>query len=147
MLTELLIAFGIVAICVMIHTTGMVMLAERLLDRRAALERQQGMMHHTLLLIMVFAIIIVLHLAETAIWAAFFRWQMLFSDYETSFYFSLKSYTTVGYGDVLLPHKWRLLGCIEALTGVLLCGLSTAFIFVIVTMLFQIRFQQQTRRG
>jgi len=145
MLTELMIAFGIVAICVVLHTTGMVVLAERLLARRVRLEREQGMAHYTLLLIMVFAIIILLHLAGTAIWAAFYQWQGLFPNYETSLYFSLNSYTTVGYGDALLPRRWRLLGCIEGLTGVLLSGLSTAFLFAIVTLIFQTRMKQQSK--
>ena len=67
----------------------------------------------------------------------------LFSDYETAFYFSLGSYTTIGYGDVLLPQRWRLLGGLEGISGVLLCGLSTAFIFAIVNGLFQIRIQKR----
>jgi Ion channel len=146
MLTELAIAFGIMAICVVIHSAGMVILAERLIDRRAWIERHPSMMHNTLLLILVFAIIILLHLVETAIWAAFYQWWNLFSDYETSLYFSLGSYTTIGYGDVSLPQRWRLLGCIEGLSGVLLSGLSVAFTFVIVNALFQIRMQQQAKR-
>jgi voltage-gated potassium channel len=145
MLTVLVIAFGIVSICLVIHTTGMVILAEQLLKRRAALERQPDLKHFTLLLMMVFAIIIMLHLGTAAIWAAFYQLRGLFPDYETSFYFSLKSYSTIGYGDVLLPQKWRLLGCVEGISGVLLCGLSTAFIFVIVNALIQIRTQQQTK--
>jgi hypothetical protein len=146
MLRELLVAFGIVAICVVIHAIGMVILLEWLLGRRATLERQQDMTHYTLLLIAVFGIIILLHLAETAIWAVFYSWRSLFADYETSLYFSLGSYTTIGYGDVVLPQRWRLLGGIEGVSGVLLCGLSTAFIFAIVNALLQIRIQQRARR-
>lgn len=139
MLNELLVAFGIVAVCVVLHTAGMVMLAEWLLRRRAALERRSGVTNFALLLIMVFAVIILLHLTEAAIWATFYRQQGLFPDYETSLYFSLTSYSTIGYGDVLLPQRWRLLGCVEGISGVLLCGVSTAFIFVIVNALIQIR--------
>ena len=145
MLTELMIAFGIVAVCVVIHITGMVTLAERMLRRRETLEKQTGLARSILLLINVFAIIIVLHLIETAIWAAFYQWQGLFPDYETSLYFSLGSYVTIGYGDVVLPQRWRLLGGIEGVSGVLLCGLSGAFLFVIVGALFQTRMQQARR--
>ncbi|HEY6186312.1 MAG TPA: potassium channel family protein [Pyrinomonadaceae bacterium] len=145
MLRELIFASGIVAICIVIHITGMVILAEQLIDRREWIQRQTSLMSHTLLLIAVFAVIILLHLSETAIWAAFYQWQRLFPDYETSLYFSLGSYTTIGYGDVVLPQRWRLLGGIEGISGVLLCGLSTAFIFVIVNAVFQIRIQQQAK--
>ena len=146
MLKVLSITSGIVAVCVVIHTTGLVILAEQLLDRRAWLERHPGMMQHSLLLIPVFTVIIMLHLVETAIWGLFYQWSGLFPDYETSFYFSLSSYTTIGYGDVLLPQRWRLLGGIEGVSGVLLCGVSTAFIFVIVNELIQIHTRQRPDR-
>lgn len=142
MLRELIAAFIIVAICVVIHIVGIVVLAEWLIDRRLESKIRSEMMHYTLLLIMVFAIIILLHLTETAIWAAFYFWWNLFPDFETSFYFSLTSYTTIGFGDVVLPQRWRLLGGIEGITGVLLCGLSTAYIFVVLNSLFQIRAKQ-----
>ena len=139
MMNELAFAFVIVAICVVIHTVGIVALAEWLINRREKLEQHYGITRFTLSLIIVFAVIVVLHLSEAAFWAAFYqRWQ-LFPNFETSFYFSLTSYSTAGYGDVLLPQRWRLLGCVEGISGVLLCGLSTAFLFVVVNALIQIR--------
>ena len=74
-------------------------------------------------------------------WAAFYWSQSLFENFETSLYFSLTSYTTIGFGDVVLPRRWRLLGAVEGISGVLLCGVSTAFIFAIVTVLFRIRLE------
>lgn len=142
MLKELLVAGGVVAVCVVIHTSGMIFLAEQLLARRAWLERRASAALNTLCLIAIFSVIILLHLIETAIWAACYQAWQLFPDYETSFYFSLGSYTTIGYGDVVLPRRWRLLGGIEGVSGVLLCGLSTAFIFVVVTTLMRIRGRQ-----
>jgi hypothetical protein len=141
MLKELLIAFGIMAICVVIHTTGMLMFAEWLLSSALVTEKRPALTRYLLLLITVFAVITILHVAETGVWALFYYTQGLFEDFETALYFSLGSYTTIGYGDVVLPEKWRLLGGIEGVSGVLLCGLSTAFIFAIVNGLFQIRLQ------
>jgi hypothetical protein len=140
---ELGIAFGIVAVCVMIHTLGIVILGERLVRYREEPNHRHGTATHALILALVFAIIIVLHLVETAIWAIFYRAWGLFGDFETSFYFSLITYATIGYGDVVLSEKWRLLGGIEGLTGVLLSGLSTAFIFVVLSSLFQFRTQRK----
>jgi|SRR5215203_739759 len=139
MLRVFIVASVIVAVCVLIHITGMVLLAEWLIDRRASLERHSALWRLALVLVMVFAITVVLHLTEAAIWAAFYWWWSLFPDYETSLYYSLTCYTTMGFGDVVLPEKWRLLGGIEGFSGVLLCGLSTAFIFVIVSALLEIR--------
>ncbi len=67
---------------------------------------------------------------QIAVWALVFWWQKCLPDAESSFYFAGVTYTTVGYGDLLLPKEWQLLGPLEGLTGILMCGLSTAFFFM-----------------
>ncbi len=52
-------------------------------------------------------------------------------DMETALYFSAVTYTTVGYGDVVLPMGWRLTAGIEALTGILMVGWTSALIFFV----------------
>lgn len=145
MLKVLTIAFGIMGLCLVIHISGMVILGDRLVRRRRTFEHG-GPLSAALLLIAVFVIIIILHMAEAGLWAVFYLWYGMFKDFETAFYFSLKSYSTVGYGDVLLPDHWRLLGTVEAISGALLCGLSTAFLFAIINALFRFRAQQLMKR-
>ena len=140
MLRELLIAFAIVSVCVLIHVGGIVIFAQFLI-RRFPIETLVTMSRQAFLLILVFAVVITLHLIETGIWATFYYWNHHFPDYETSLYFSLGTYSTIGYGDVVLPKRWRLLGGIEGISGVLLCGLSGAFIFAVVNVLYQARMQ------
>ena len=145
MLSQLILASALVALCVIIHITGMASLTTLLLRRRSHIQKNPRLLKSSLLLIVTFGIIILLHLAETIIWAGFYYSRNLFQSFETSLYFSLKTYTTVGYGDILLPERWRLLGGIEGLSGVLLCGVSTAFIFAILNALFQIRSEARTK--
>lgn len=142
MLNELLIAFGIVAICVVIHVGGIAVFAQFLIGR-FPLERFNTIMRQSVLLILVFAVVIILHLIETGIWATFYYLYGLFETFEIALYFSLGTYSTIGYGDVVLPDRWRLLGGIEGISGVLLCGLSAAFIFAVVNALFQMRMQSR----
>jgi Ion channel len=146
MLRELAISFGIVAICLVIHCAGLILLFEWLLSLRPRIEEKYRIQHHSLLLILTFTVMIFLHVLEATIWAGFYYWRGLFEDFETSLYFSLGSYTTIGYGDVVLPRTWRLLGAIEGISGVLLCGLSAAFVFAIVNALFRIRIERQQLR-
>jgi voltage-gated potassium channel Kch len=80
--------------------------------------------------------LLVLHLIEMSIWAVAFAAIGVFPDFETSLYFSVKSYTTVGYGDVLPDVSWRLVGPIEAAVGVLMLGWSTGFIVAIVQRVY-----------
>ena len=143
MLAEIAIAAGIVSVCLMIHVVGILLMAEWLLRRRDDLARTASVRHVAVLIVTLFAAIIFLHLLQTTLWAIFFYAQSLFSDFETSLYFSMVSFATIGYGDVLLPRKWRLLGVIEGFSGVLLCGISTAFMFAVINAVFQFRLRQR----
>lgn len=143
MLRELLIAFVIVAICVVIHAGGIAIFAQ-FLSARFPPEHLVALNRQILVLIIVFAMVITLHLIETSIWATFYFWNNHFQDYETALYFSLGTYSTIGYGDVVLPQRWRLLGGIEGISGVLLCGLSGAFIFAVVNVVYQARLQRRS---
>lgn len=71
---------------------------------------------------------------EVLLRAAGYRWLCLPS-WESAVYFSASSYATLGYGDVVLPSKWRLLGPLEGMIGVLMCGLSASLLFAIATRL------------
>lgn len=143
MLTELTVAASIVSVCLMIHIGGILLMAEWLLRRREALERNASKRQFVLLIVTLFGGILLLHLIQTTLWALFYYARSLFSDFETSLYFSMVSFTTIGYGDVLLPRRWRLLGVIEGFSGVVLCGVSTAFIFAVINALFQYRLRQR----
>ena len=146
-LTELAFAFGIMALCVVIHSATLVNFSAWLFTKRPSLEQGNAMVLYTLMLILAFFVLILLHLIETGIWGVFYYWRGLFPDFETSLYFSLGSYTTIGYGDVVLPQRWRMLGGIEGLSGVLLCGLSAAFVFALVNSAFQFRVQQRAAKA
>ena len=56
---------------------------------------------------------------------------------ETAVYFSLVTYTTIGFGDVVLGPGWRVLAGIEGLTGIILIGWSTAFVFAVVNRMYE----------
>lgn len=144
MLNEILLAVIIVSVCLLLHVVGLLIMAEWLFQHRDYLQRKGARMRYALIMILLFSGILLLHVTETSLWAAFYYTRALFNDFETSLYFSLTSYTTIGYGDVLLPQKWRLLGAIEGVSGVLLCGISTAFIFAVMSAMFQIRLRPQT---
>jgi Ion channel len=131
MIAKLLIASCLVAVTVTIHAGGLGMVLSHAL--RSTERPDTRFWPITWLLIRVAWLLIVFHLLEIAVWALFFWWQKCLPDAESSFYFSGVTYATIGYGDLVLPKEWRLFGPIEGLTGILMCGLSTAFFFVIVS--------------
>jgi len=144
MLRGLVASFALMSLCVVIHTIGLVLLTRWLIRHTRTTEGEFSISRYSVLLTAVFAVIVLLHLVETLIWAVFYDLWSLFGDLETSWYFSLGSYTTIGYGDVVLPARWRMLGGLEGITGVLLCGLSTAFLFAVVNKMFASHVQQRS---
>jgi len=141
MLRELSVAAIIVAVCLLLHVTGLLFMADWLVDRREYFARKNARIFYAFLIIFLFTGIMCLHILETSLWATYYYLRGHFGNFETALYFSLTSYTTIGYGDVLLPQRWRLLGAIEGVTGVLLCGISTAFIFAVMTAIVQLRIE------
>jgi len=92
-------------------------------------------LHAAILMIRFSTFVIVLHFLQISFWSAFYRWYC-FPSWESSFYFSATSYSTVG-GDVILPRVWRVLGPVESVTGVLMCGISVSCLFAVVTRLVE----------
>jgi hypothetical protein len=70
-----------------------------------------------------------IHTAEIWAYAVVYLTIGALPDFESALYFSTTSFTTLGYGDVVLDHRWRLFGAIEGANGLLLFGWSTAFLF------------------
>ena len=62
------------------------------------------------------------------IWAAAYVGVGAFESLEPALYFSVVAFTTLGFGDITLPVEWRLLSGVSAANGLLLFGLSTAFL-------------------
>jgi hypothetical protein len=133
MLEQLLVALSLMALCVVIHATGVASTLRRL-RRQPAPVRFSGLCW---LFVRLAGWIILLHLVEIGIWALIFAWRGAMSDMTSALYFSAVTYTTTGYGDLVLPAEWRLVGAVEALTGILMCGWSTGFFFAVVSRTFE----------
>ena len=135
MVVKLTLALGLMAVCVALHTAG-VTCALRWLRRRV--QPAPNLWPGTRLLIELAAWIILLHLVAIIIWGLCYTWTGALPGVQTAVYFSAVTYTTTGYGDLTLPEAWRLVGAVEALTGVLMCGLSTGFFFAVMSHLYQV---------
>jgi hypothetical protein len=131
MLLKLLITCVLVAITVGIHAVGFQMLIRAVMKSHAL--TKLGFWSAIWLVFSLACWLLLIHLAEIAVWGSFYSWQGCMPDAGAAFYFSAVTYTTVGYGDLVLPNAWRLLAPIEALTGILMCGLSTGIFFAIVS--------------
>ena len=128
MIAQLLVAWSLMSVCVVIHAVGITMALPNVHGHALLPPRHWRWVW---LFSRLAAWIIFLHLLEIVVWGLFFVWQDAMPDLPSALYFSAVTYTTTGYGDLVLPQEWRLLGAIEALTGILMCGWSTGFFFAV----------------
>jgi len=134
MLPTLANAFALMALCVAIHAAGLTA-AFRWFGHLA--RPAPGFWRPTGLLIAIAAWVILVHLIEITAWGLFYTWKECMPDLQSALYFSAVTYTTTGYGDLVLPKEWRLVGGVEALTGILMCGWSAGYFFAVVSRMYQ----------
>jgi hypothetical protein len=71
-------------------------------------------------------------LVESGTWAAVYLAVGAIPDLETALYFSIVTFTTLGYGDVTLDAGWRLLAAFQAANGTIMFGWTTALVMAVV---------------
>ena len=142
MISTLLIAWCLLALTVTIHAAGLSAMFRRIVSSPVLTSPKSW--RATWELVRYAWWLVLLHLAEIAVWALFYWWQKCFPDAESSFYFSAVTYTTVGYGDLVLPPEWRMIGAVEGLAGILMSGLSTGFFFAVVSRMYASSLKDRT---
>src|SRR3954463_1779413 len=115
MLQPLLIAAGLVALTVAVHAAGFGLVLGTVGSRHVV--PPSGAWAITWLLIRLAWLLILIHIVEISLWALFYLWKHCVPDAESAFYFSGVTYTTLGYGDLVLSKPWRLVAPLEGLTG------------------------------
>jgi hypothetical protein len=131
-----LIALALLAACVIVQSLGTLAMIHWLARVRQVFESSY-VVRRVGLLLGVFTFIVLLHLIQITLWAAVFWREVELPTLEKAVYFSTTTYTPVGFGDVVLGPGWRVLAGIEGLTGIILVGWSTAFVFAIVDRMYE----------
>jgi hypothetical protein len=127
----LIIGCVMMAACVAIQCVVVSILLRVLLvlDKRQVI--QPTLVGTTGALTAVMLIMVAGNLCQIALWAWLFRARGEFDDFATAFYHSAVNFSTLGYGDIVMSAKERLLGALEAGNGVLMFGLTTSVLFLI----------------
>ncbi|MEM6712443.1 MAG: ion channel [Pseudomonadota bacterium] len=95
------------------------------------LQEPQPLRFPALLSFAIFAMVFA-HMVQVWLWAAVLLAAGPFENFEASMYYSLITYTTVGYGDLVLGEGLRIFGAFASITGLLTFGISTAFLIGII---------------
>ena len=133
MLLQLILATIMVGAIVAIHITGLGLLS-RMLRRHADFFHSRRSRPLPLLLAATIGIVLI-HTVEIWVYAAVYLGLRAFPHFEQALYYSSVTYASIGYGDVLMPVKWRIFGAIEGAAGVIMLGWSTAYLVSLLTQL------------
>ena len=126
MLIQLLVASAMALVTTVTHLIGLAVLV-RVLRSHNRIFAELRILPLTLLLTTAVGILAI-HTVEIWTYAWLYDALGCFRGIEDALYFSTVTYASIGYGDLLLPYEWRLVGAIEGAVGVIMLGLSTAFL-------------------
>ena len=128
MIANFALATVMVATTVVIHFAGLILLLWILRNRGHRLRAHESTAGQAAAILFVVLGLVGIHTVEIWLYAFLYLVVEAMPDFETALYFSTASFTTLGYGDVVLSPRWRTLGAIEGANGLLLFGWSTAFL-------------------
>jgi hypothetical protein len=127
MLANLALGTVIISATVLIHTLGL-MTVTHLIGRLTGRLRMHGRRSRIVAMLTVVIGTLGLLTVEVWLWASAFYLLDVVQDFDTALYFSTVTFSTIGYGDVVPAHGWRLFCALEGLNGFLLIGWSTAYL-------------------
>jgi hypothetical protein len=129
-LEEVTWGIGLVAVTMIIHAFAMPMTLAVCSVAEKRCQNRRGFFVGVRVLLLASGLIVIAHLVEVAVWAVFFVACDAFPTTSAAFYYSLLQYTTAG-SDLSLPDRWRLLGGMIAIAGVLAFAWSTAVLLAL----------------
>jgi hypothetical protein len=113
---------------VIIHTLGLVALSHAMTRIVRWFRLHRHGLGRTVAMVTTVLGLFAVHTVEVWLWAAAYFWLGALSHFATALYFSTVTFSTLGYGDVILAPEWRLFGSLEGVNGFLLIGWSTAYL-------------------
>lgn len=88
-------------------------------------------------LIGVAALVTILHAFEATVWAVAYRLLGALPDNRSAMLYSLSAITSYGHAPIFLDSDWQMMGALEALNGMMLFGLTTAFLFKMIQQVWR----------
>lgn len=128
----------ILTLCALIHVGAFAITLPLMEKANARMGHMRIVTQHAVLMSFGVAATVAAHTIQIWLWAVAFYLFQSFPLFETCFYFALVTYTTVGYGDLVLGDGARIFGAFAAVTGMLTFGISTAILLGLVLRILNI---------
>jgi len=122
----------LIVVTVVIHVCGLALIGERVAERMNAVEKRHFMLRFVWIMGVTSIQVTVLLGIEAFIWALAFLILGALPNQKAAMLYSINAITAFGHTDLFLKERWQLMGALEALNGMLLFGLTTAFLFAMI---------------
>lgn len=120
-----LLGFSAVVVCLVLQAT-LAGASLRLYERNDKVITGGSLLAAMMVLVGVMALLLLGNLVQVAVWALLFYQLGEFATFADAYYHSAVNFATLGYGDIVMSESHRILGALEAITGILMVGISTA---------------------
>jgi hypothetical protein len=136
MLIGLLIGSLAISVNLTIQVLALVLVIRYLVGRQERETARESLATDIGIVGTVLAVLLAGHLLQFTTWAILFIVLGEFTDMETALYHSIVNFTSLGYGDIVMSPRWRLLGGLEAANGVLMFGVTTGSLMGVMSRMF-----------
>jgi len=138
----------LIVLTVVIHVCGLALIGGKFVDVLGeSLDVRRFMPKFALVIGGAALLASVLHGIEAGIWAAAYRFLGALPDNRSAMLYSLSAITTYGHANLYLKDHWQLMGALEALNGMLLFGLTTAFLFAMIQRVWPLGSREHHRES
>lgn len=141
MLMNIVYGLAVMALCLIFQSLLLVLTVRYYGRHRHQVSEARFAITEAIVIIVMFLLVIG-NVVQVAIWATLFVLLGEFATFGESFYHSAVNFATLGYGDIVMSEKHKLLGPLEAINGVLMIGVSTAMLITV----FQNAFKERQQR-
>ena len=129
----------LIVLTVVIHVCGLAVIGESVVKALGeSVDRRRFMIKFAIVMAVTSLLATILHGIEGAIWAVAYRFLGALPDARTAMLYSISAMTSYGHAALYLKDKWQMMGALEALNGMLLFGLTTAFLFAMIQRVWPI---------
>jgi len=119
----------LIVLCVVVHVCGLWLVHERVVRMH---NRRRSMLKFAVILATAVLVATMLHAVEGALWGTTYRIVGAPPENTSAMLYSISAMTSYGHSNLDLEERWQMMGALEALNGMLLFGLTTAFLFAII---------------
>ena len=103
----------------------------------------QGLFAYIRPLLVVMIVMMLGNFVQIVIWGVLFRFLGEFTDVYEAVYHSAVNFTSLGYGDIVMTKRWKLMGPLEAANGVLMFGMTSAALMAILQQLIKVELERK----